>query len=123
MSENVCIQNSKSECPVALRPGVERKPRSHPYTAILNRIKSKICYNKYKIIELENAPEYKINAIGQAKHEEKIAELIKKNKELEYSRFMLKLCLKDKELINRFCELKGININVDEEIERIASSL
>ena len=59
MSENVCIQNSKGE----------RKPRSHPYTAILNRIKSKICYNKYKIIELENAPEYKIKVIGGIYHD------------------------------------------------------
>ena len=101
MSENVSI----------------RKPRAHPYTAILNRIKSQICYNKNRIIELQNEPEYKRQI-----NEEKIEKLINKNNVLEYKRFMLKLSDKDKSLLNMFCELKGIDFNVDEELERIASS-
>ena len=100
------------------KPKIRARERSHPYTAILNRIKSKICYNKNRINELQNEPEYK-----QKINQVKIEELKNKIDELEYSRFMLKLCNKDKALLNMFCEFKGIKFNVDDEIERIASTL
>ena len=80
---------------------VARKPRSHPYTTQLNRIKSKICY--YKKCLDDNLPE------------EKKKSIIDTINDLEYERFILKLNPRDIQIIKKFCLFNDLDIDIEEK--------
>ena len=86
-----------------------RKAREHPYTKLLNRIKSKICYYKKRL-----------NDEKDEKKKENINDVIE---DLEYERFILKLNPHDISIINKFCLYNNIEIDVEDVLKQFLDDL
>ena len=88
---------------------VARKQREHPYTKLLNRIKSKICYYKKRM-----------NDEKDEKKKEIINDVIE---DLEYERFILKLNSHDIQVINKFCLFNNIEIDIEELLKQFSEDI
>ena len=87
----------------------QRKAREHPYTKLLNRIKSKICYYKKRM-----------NDEKDEKKKEIINDVIE---DLEYERFILKLNSHDIQVINKFCLFNNIEIDIEELLKQFSEDI